>query len=300
MKAPFGGSSGNLHVDHRYGLALQLVEWGDLQAAADLLTDTLPLAPLWPPIHFYLGDVCRRLGLSEDSEKHFVNYLALDPEDIMGAGIKLSLMGCYDPQQAMSRTYVTSLFDQYAPHFESSLVQKLDYHTPDIMAAFLPKERYGRVLDLGCGTGLMGAAIKGRFEELNGIDVSARMIAQAKLKGLYNMLMVADIEEHLSATLDMYDLVTAADVFVYAGALEKIFIAVSSHLNPGGQFIMSVQNTDTDGWVLGDDHRYAHSFSYVERCAHGAGMIARGSEKTHIRLDAGKPVAGKIVLCEKP
>ena len=104
MKAPFGGSSGNLHADHRYALALQLMEWGDFQASADLLADTLSLAPLWPPIHFHLGDLYHRLDRLEESQKHFTQYLALDPEDIMGAGIKLSLMGRYDPCTAMSRS----------------------------------------------------------------------------------------------------------------------------------------------------------------------------------------------------
>ena len=58
-------------------------------------------------------------------------------------------------------TYVSSLFDGYAKTFESSLVGKLNYETPTIIANFLRSlissvNLHYDIVDLGCGTGLAG------------------------------------------------------------------------------------------------------------------------------------------------
>ena len=50
----------------------------------------------------------------------------------------------------------------------------------------------GRVLDLGCGTGLAGEALRRRAAWLEGVDLSSGMIDQARRKGLYDRLEVAE------------------------------------------------------------------------------------------------------------
>jgi predicted TPR repeat methyltransferase len=54
----------------------------------------------------------------------------------------------------------------------------------------IPKHR-AEILDLGCGTGLVGKYLKedGGFENIRGIDVSGKMLDQAETKGCYKHLI---------------------------------------------------------------------------------------------------------------
>lgn len=304
MSFHFGGTSGDILADRRYDMALGLAENGELQAAADLLADSLAHAPSWPPIHFHLGDMYRRLGRVADAESALRRYLALDPADHMGAGVKLSLMGLATPGAAMSAAYVQSLFDQYAPYFESALVGKLEYKTPQLLAdAILSAAgtggRFSRALDLGCGTGLAVEALHGHIDTADGIDIAPAMVAQARTKNLYAHLETAEIADFLSRTKDSaYDLVLAADVFVYIGPLEDIFGGIARTLSSGGLFAFSVQSADETGapWVLGEDHRYAHTLSYLNACTAASGLLPVSVTPCTLRQDAGRPVSGHLLV----
>lgn len=307
MSFHFGGTSGNILADRRYDMALGLAENGELQAAADLLADSLAHAPSWPPIHFHLGDMYRRLGRAEEAEIALRRYLALDPADHMGAGVKLSLMGLAAPDTAMSAAYVQSLFDQYAPYFESALVGKLAYKIPEFLAdaifsAAEPGARFSRALDLGCGTGLAVAALAGHIGAADGVDIAPAMVEEARRKKLYARLETAEITDFLSRTQDSaYDLVLAADVFVYVGPLEDIFGEVARVLSPGGLFAFSVQSADETRapWMLGEDHRYAHTLAYLNACTAAAGLLPVSAAPCTLRQNAGLPVSGHLLVLRK-
>lgn len=299
MKAPFGGSTGDLNADRRYGLAMQLLEERDFQAAADLLQDCIELAPDWPPLYFHLGCTLLRLDQPDAAENALRRYLALDAEDKMGAGIKLALMGRADPDTAMSAQYVTFLFDQYAPSFEKALVEKLQYHVPEHMAALLPNPSYQKMLDIGCGTGLGGVTMRSRVRNLTGIDIAPGMITQARQKKIYDALFTISLENFLKETSETFDLVFCADVLVYMGPLENVFALISQKMERNGHFVFSVQHIAGDEWALGPDHRYAHSVLYLERCAIQAGLTIQAGLDLAIRLDQGLPVAGHIMVLVK-
>ena len=69
----------------------------------------------------------------------------------------------------------------------------------DHCAAQRRRLRFGAVLDLGCGTGLAGAAIRPFCDWLVGVDLSPAMIAKARQKGLYDRLEVGEIGAFLAA-----------------------------------------------------------------------------------------------------
>ena len=101
----------------------------------------------------------------------------------------------------MPAGYVRALFDQYAKHYDLSLLEGLDYRGPQllfdaVMAAcgVLGREpRFDRALDLGCGTGLASALFAPRVDSLVGVDLSPVMIEQARRTGRYNHLHVSDV-----------------------------------------------------------------------------------------------------------
>lgn len=285
-------------ADRRYDMALQFAQDGDFTAAADLLHQGIELAPGWPPMHFHLGEALRRCNEVKEAEAAFRHYLSLDPEDSMGAMIKLSIMGVIPAPDTMPEDYVRALFNQYAPRFEKSLVENLSYHTPEAIAASVLKIRasFASLLDLGCGTGLGAQQFIGHAKRMTGIDLAPGMIEIARAKNIYDVLHISGIDSFLDQTEDIYDLILAADVFVYMGALEKTFAQISSHLTQGGLFAFSVQNLSSSTWKLGEDHRYAHSKTYIETCAKAAGLDILSCENAILRQDAGKPIEGMVFV----
>lgn len=302
MTVFFGNSSGNILADRRYGLGQEYAAARDFAAAADLFRQGLELAPEWPPLHFHLGEACRAHGDFAAASAAFTAYLARDPEDIMGAGIKLALMGAAPAPAAMPAAYVRSLFDQYAPRFEKALVEELSYQTPnhmvaDVMAA--APRRFENALDLGCGTGLAAAAFKDHARRFTGVDLAPAMIGIARGKGLYAALYAADIGTFLKDNPEVFDLVLSADVFVYMGELEEVFGQIAAHMAVGGIFCFSVQAAAEGTWTLGPDHRYAHARAYVERCAEAARLACTSCRSVVLRRDGGRDVAGLIFVCRK-
>ena len=82
------------------------------------------------------------------------------------------------------RNQVEGLFDEYAATFEDSLVRKLGYTVPAQIEAMLARDHAAEdgsvsrhlAVDLGCGTGLAGAALRSRcLGKLLGCDLSGLM-----------------------------------------------------------------------------------------------------------------------------
>jgi SAM-dependent methyltransferase len=81
----------------------------------------------------------------------------------------------------------------------------------------------GRVLDLGCGTGLVAMAIGDLpIESFTGVDLSPRMLAHARAKRIYAELREGDIIADLNSHSQRWPLITAADVLCYMGGLSRV------------------------------------------------------------------------------
>ena len=93
------------------------------------------------------------------------------------------------------------------------------------------------MLDLGCGTGLAGAAFRPHVDWLAGVDLSPKMIEVARAKGLYDKLAVADIGQYLAEQDDAaFHLVIAADVFAYVADVADVCVAVEARARAGRAF----------------------------------------------------------------
>ena len=132
-----------------------------------------------------------------------------------------------------------------------------------------------------------------------GVDIAPFMIEEAKAKHIYAELHAKTIESYFSATDEKFDAVLAADVFVYIGALDNLFQQIAAHMKDGALFAFSIQKTEGKDWILGDDHRYAHSKNYIERCAAGAGLKILSCDDVDLRLDAGAFITGSVFVFEK-
>src|SRR4029079_16646340 len=133
--------------------------------------------------------------------------------------------------------------------------------------------RLGSVLDVGCGTGLGGAAFRPYCDWLVGIDMSRVMVEQARAKWLYDRLEVAALMAFLAAeTGAQHHLALAADVFVYCSDLAPIAAAVARVPAPGGLFAFTVETHDEPGVKLQGTLRYAHGAAHVRAAIEAAGL----------------------------
>ncbi len=295
-------SSGDLLADRRADYAEMLFASGDNAAAAEIMLGALELAPGWALGWFRLGEMHEAAGVLAAAAEAWRMALKLDPADRTGAGLKLELAGEAPVSTAPPSAFVEELFDQYAGNFDASLVGKLAYRVPELLAEAIARQgraRFPRAIDIGCGTGLMGERLRPFADALEGHDISAAMLKKAAARGCYDRLVKSDLQE-LDLAPASADLVTAADVFMYVGALDVIVGRIAAWLKPGGLFAFSVErHRGGEDFVLRPSRRYAHGDAYVRRLLAAAGLAVASFDAATIRMDRGEPVEGLIVVAGK-
>jgi predicted TPR repeat methyltransferase len=300
-------SSGDMLADRRFDFARDLQLSGDLVAAEDLFVQATELAPGFATAWFTLGEVRELLGDRQGAIVAFRAAEMTDPGDRNGAGLRLMRLGAAD-LVGMPPTYVKALFDQYAPKFDAALLDDLGYRGPALLLAAVVGVRaaaggpatFGRVIDLGCGTGLAAGAFAPVAGEIIGIDLSPRMIERARATGLYAELDVAEIAEGLGRRPDASaDLILAADVMVYVHDMTPLLAEVARVLAPGGLFAFTVESHAGEGVVLGKGLRYAYSASRVRSLIAAAGLMLDRLEPASSRTEGGAQVPGLVAVAAK-
>ncbi|MVA98488.1 methyltransferase domain-containing protein [Nitratireductor sp. CAU 1489] len=295
-------SSGDRVADRRADYASMLWDMGDRAAAIDLMADALALAPGWAPGWFRLGEMREETGELSGATEAWTEALRLEPCDRMGASLKLGLIGAAQGIEAAPAAFVETLFDQYADRFDVSLVEKLGYRVPDLIAdalAGLGASAFAHVVDLGCGTGLMGERLRGCASFLEGNDISRAMLRKAEAKRFYDRLDRVDLSV-MAPGARRADLVVAADVLIYLGALERIVSVVADMLKPDGLFAFSVELHDgPEPMVLRPSRRFAHAPHHVRALLTRSGFDLLSIEETELRRDRGEAVAGLILVARR-
>ena len=300
-------SSGDLVADRRFDFARDLQLKGDLVAAADLLSQATELAPGFASAWFTLGEIRERLGERDAAISAFRKARDADPDDRHGASLRLMLLGA-EKLSAMPQAYVRALFDQYAPKFETALVDDLGYRGPAllfkaVLAARLAVRKpafFERGIDLGCGTGLAAFAFAREVDHFIGIDLSPRMIERARGTGFYAEVEVSEMVEGLRSKPDASaDLILAADAMVYLSDLAPVLREVKRVLAAGGLLAFTVETHDGGGVILGEGLRYAHGASYVHASISDAGLALSRCDDLSARNEDNVPVPGLVVVAAK-
>lgn len=135
-----------------------------------------------------------------------------------------------------------AFYDDWAEAYDAELMEN-GYATPARVAAALARHMDARdapILDFGCGTGLSGRALaETGFTVIDGLDLSAEMLAVAERTGVYRRLKRIEAGAALPATPGDYAAVTAAGVIGHGAAPLDVFDAILQALGPGGLFVFS-------------------------------------------------------------
>jgi predicted TPR repeat methyltransferase len=311
---------------------------GHAQVSLDYLKKAHALWPDDVEFERQLGSVLTNLHRYEEAETLWRGLLARHPHDsVAQINFAMALLGMQRREEAVALlenalasnhdndtirfllasargetppsqpdSFVQGLFDGYASHFDSHLVGALKYGVPRRIAQLVHardgKDLRKDILDLGCGTGLVGVYLGANRGSLTGVDLSARMLEQARRHPIYTRLEQANLMDVLrDAAPESFDYVIAADVFIYVGALDAVIPACHRVLRRGGALVFSCESAqDSEGaLVLRPSNRYANSRASIQALCAQAGFARCTLESIDVRLENNVPIPGFIGIAEK-
>jgi predicted TPR repeat methyltransferase len=245
------------------------------------------------------GDVLRVMDRAPDAIAAYRRSLALGADAEL-INYYLAALGAAPSPGLSPARYIVGLFDMYADTFDRDLIDNLNYQSPRLLAQIIartvPADARLDILDIGCGTGLMGQCLRALKLTLTGVDLSSKMLEAARQRGIYDRLIESDIVAFLSTLSDQFDLVVSTDVFIYIGDLSAVFAGVRRALRNDGLFCFSVEAAREGDFVLQPTLRYAHSRPYLSRLAEQNGLIITTVEPHAVRREAQTSIAGYNVV----
>ena len=274
----------------------------------------LAIEPASPKLWSRYGEALREQMRLPEAARAFEQAIEHGGDPELHAYLLASTGFAAMPARAPDR-YVQALFDGYAGEFDQHLVGVLGYQAHAVLTrqlALLARGPFESALDLGCGTGLCGPLVKPHVRHLTGVDLSGAMLAKAGELGVYNELVHGDLTAHLRGTPRRYDLVLAADVFIYVGELDGVFAAVRGATLPGAVFcftaeippptippdagIAATMLPESPGLQLLPSLRYAHSEGYLRLLAARHGFEVLDVLRQPVRHDQRQPIDGLYMV----
>ena len=300
------------HADAWANMAIALLELGELGEAESAARRAVALRPDNVGAHFTLGMALDELGRRDEAKAQLAAALELKPAS---RGLRFYLATLTGDEHAFAAAppeFVSMLFDNYAETFDRHLVGTLNYRAPQLLhdavvAAGAAGAGGGAgtsrpldIADLGCGTGLCGALVKPMARSLVGVDLSSRMINQARERGIYDALHVEELTSFLGARFTQFDLAVASDVLNYFGDLRHVLRAAAQAVRGGGVLAFTLEKHDGAGdYVLNKTRRYAHSIGYVRSLLPQSEWTEVSATAGVLRTEGGKDVAGWIVVLRR-
>lgn len=230
--------------------------------------------------------------------------LALLPNDETIRFWHTQAHGQVPPTQPLSM--VAGMFDDFASTFDLAMVRALNYKLPEKVAQMLVElhpTRQFNLLDLGCGTGLLGVYLRRIQGHIIGVDLSGEMIRQAARHNIYSRFHQVNLVDALRDTpADTYEAITSLDTLIYVGDLGQVIPGALRVLKPGGHFIFSCETAEENeaDLVLRPTGRYAHKQSHIEQMCRDAGYAYVHVEPLpKLRIEDGVPQKGFLVVARK-
>jgi len=155
------------------------------------------------------------------------------------------------PEKILERAYALktpdeakALYADWAVSYDQHLEQGLNYIAPACIAQTLVNvlaDRTASILDIGCGTGLVGAYLVGQgYSAIDGLDFSSEMLSQARSKRIYQKLLSGDLNTVLDIPDQTYDAGISCGTFTHGHVKADALDEIIRVLKPGACFVCTI------------------------------------------------------------
>ena len=145
------------------------------------------------------------------------------------------------------------LYKQWASTYDDDFVERTNYvqfqHVADELAKRI-EQVTGSVLDVGCGTGVVGIALrKSGFDAVDGIDISTEMLSVAGEKrtpagdAVYQNLLEADLTKTIDIADNSYGGIVSAGTFTHGHLGPESLDELWRVASPGCWTVITVRST---------------------------------------------------------
>lgn len=290
------------HAELQGHLAETYLNLGQTDNALQQYIKAVALEQNRPAWQHNLAVLYLRSEQTELAKQHFEIALKLQPDNHTAQHMLASLNASNTTKAAPS-AYVKLLFDQYASYYNQHVTKTLQYAVPQLLRQAIgkfitntTKQQY--ILDLGCGTGLCGIYFRDVARYLLGVDLSPTMLIEANKLGAYDALCCCNILELIPGlNRQCFEIVLAADVFVYIGDLDIIFSQLVSIIKADGLLLFTVEEqTANSTYTLQATGRYAHAQEYISNLAKLYGFTIETNDPITPRMHNEQPIAGRLYV----
>jgi len=305
----------NPHLFDAYAyLGREYQQVGRSDDASTVFQDGLARAPDNAVLNYYYGQFLQTSGQAKNAIAAFDKTIAGEDEKAKSSAIFLRAAAQGETPERAPESFIKNAFDYFAPNFETALKDNPQYRSPGTLLTLLQqptvtgvrdlKKQTARVLDLGCGTGLMGTVIKPYADALVGVDLSISMLHRANEKGIYSLTRCQDIQAYVDEMpAGAFDLVTMADVLTYIGKLNELFTALAQKLSAGALVAFGCEKLPEEnqgpGYALQNTVRYAHKDSYIRALAAQNGFDVLAFQASPTRQYGSETVDGLFYVLGK-
>jgi predicted TPR repeat methyltransferase len=299
-----------LHFEARVNLALALVDQGKVVEAFDhaQVLSRAENATGFP--HKSFGILLARAGCPDGARLCFETHLARNPGDSDEIAMLLASVGGELPSRATDQQ-ISKLYTSRAGGWDNGAAGAMGYQAHRLVAAALRQlhpHHLDTIVDVGCGTGLVGELLRPAARHLIGIDMSEPMLSQARLKNAYDQLHHGDLIGYLNGNPQSSDAVVSAATLIHFGELDSVFEAVVRCLRRGGLFVFTAfPNDDDPGAVaigtlngLAQGGCFRHGSDYISRTAAKNGLSLELLNREAHEYSRNAPVPGLIVALRLP
>lgn len=290
-------------LETNYAVALQRISEGAYDDALWRLSVFVRYRPTHADAWYHLGSCAMETGDQEQARTAFRQALALNPANDQAR----FLLTVIDPDALPAEQQpkfapldlAASHFDSQAEFYDEEQLSGLGYNGHQALANGVrkylnPNYKNFQILDLGCGTGLLGPLFREIAGYITGVDISEAMLQQADLRRdnlarkIYDELILNDLRQVLlEGKENSLDLLLAANVFPYVGGLTPVFEGAKRVLKPGGLFAFSLETMNgNDFGLIPGEGRFAHSHAYVMGLAQSSGFDVLESQTFQMFRDA--------------
>lgn len=148
--------------------------------------------------------------------------------------------------EAETQAELNDAYKQWACDYDHDTCKGMGYVGPTVAAAMLDRHLESadsRVLDAGCGTGLVGEALNQMgYINVDAMDYSPDMIREAENKSVYRKIFQADMKQKLDVPSNSYDATICVGTFTYAHVGPEAFIELVRVTRPGGYICFTIRD----------------------------------------------------------